>query len=90
MILALFVVCGIFSQAQEKWKLRKDKNAIKVFSKITDQSDFEAFKAKMLVEGSIQDFVAVLKGIESLPDWAHNVKYADLLEISGDTLQMGC
>jgi hypothetical protein len=88
LILALFVVCGIFSHAQKKWKLRKDKNDIKVFSKITDQSDFEAFKAKMLVDGSIQDFVAVLKDIESLPDWAHNVKYANLLERSGDTLQI--
>ena len=88
LILAPFVVGGILSQAQERWELRKDKNGIKVFSSITEQSDFKAFKAKMLADGSIQNFVAVLKDIESLPDWAYNVKYADLLERSGDTLQI--
>lgn len=88
LIVALFVVWGILSHAQERWELRKDKNGIKVFSSTTEQSDFEAFKAKMLLDGSIQSFVAVLKDIESLPDWAYNVKYADLLEKSGDTLQV--
>lgn len=88
LIMALVVLCSIISYAQEGWELRKDKNGIKVFSGVSEQSDFEVFKATMILDESIHTFVAVIRDIASLPDWAYNVKHANLLKSSGDSLQV--
>jgi hypothetical protein len=76
----------VFGQDDGKWKLKKNKNGIEIFTTQSDTSAFMAFKARMTIQGSVGAFVAVLQDLEHMPDWGYNIEYARLLEKSGDTL----
>jgi len=76
------------SQVGGSWKLKKNKNGIEIFTTETDTSAFMAFKARMIIQGSVGAFVAVLQDLDRMPDWGYNIEYARLLEKSGDTLQI--
>lgn len=76
----------VFGQDDGKWKLKKNKNGIEIFTTQSDTSAFMAFKARMTIQGSVGAFVAVLQDLEHMPDWGYNIEYAWLLEKSGDTL----
>jgi hypothetical protein len=72
---------------QEGWKLQKDKDGIKVYTRDSDKSAFDEFRATMQLNQSIHSFVAVMRDVESLQKWAYNVKNARPLMILGDSLQ---
>jgi hypothetical protein len=76
----------VFGQDDGKWKLKKNKNGIEIFTTQSDTSAFMAFKARMTIQGSVGAFVAVLQDLDHMPDWGYNIEYARLLEKSGDTL----
>ncbi len=88
----LFVLLIIFNSAityaQDLWKLESDKDGIKVYSKSIDGTAFKSFKAHMSIKGSIHTFVAILQDIENMPEWGYSVKSTELLESTGDTLQI--
>ena len=86
LILLLFQSFFLFSQ--EDWKLSKEKNGIKVYSRIEDDNKFKAFNATVIVETSVQNFVATLQDIDLFPKWGHNIESANLLKREGDTLQI--
>lgn len=90
-ILHCFVLCigfNISGQEERDWKLRKQKNGIEVFSKDSDGSAFESFRAKTTLSCSIETFVAALQDLEAMPEWAYSVSYVKVLEEKGDTLQI--
>jgi hypothetical protein len=72
---------------QEEWTLQKDKDGIKVYTRDSDKSAFDEFRATMQLNQSIHSFVAVMRDAESLPDWAYSVKNARTLKMMGDSLQ---
>ncbi len=87
----LFVIllAGIeYLSAQQNTELKKDKNGIKVFSREIEDSDFDSFTANMVVDGTVNTFVAVIKDMEIFPDWGYNIVSVEILETSGDTLQI--
>jgi hypothetical protein len=86
-LLLLFITSELIS-AQESWKLERDKDGIKIYSGIVEGSDFKSFKAQMLLKGSIHSFVALLQDIENMTEWGYNLKSAELLKKSGDTIQI--
>jgi hypothetical protein len=73
--------------AQEGWKLQKDNDGIKVMTRASDESPFDEFRATMQLNQPIHALVAVLQDIESMPEWAYNVKSASILKESADTVQ---
>ena len=72
---------------QEDWKLERDKDGIKVYTRDSDKSAFDEFRATMQLNQSIHSFVAVMRDVESLHEWAYNVKNARPLKMMGDSLQ---
>lgn len=85
---SLIKVNTVFSQNEDAWVLTKTKNGIEIFTLKTEASALKSFKARMIVPGKVEDFVAVLHDVEAMPDWGYNIKYASLLERSGDTVQI--
>jgi len=87
----IIVIAGIaFSFSgigQDGWKLEKDKDGIKVYTRDTDKSAFDEFRATIQLNQSIHSFVAVMRDVESLHEWAYNVKNAKPLKMMGDSLQ---
>ena len=88
LLFTIILTCVISSHAQENWELKKDKNGIKVYTNEIEGSDFETFRAEVQLDASIHAFVALLFDLDGMPEWAYSVKYANLLERSGDTLQI--
>jgi hypothetical protein len=90
LILFLFIYSfmGNSILAQEEWKLVKNKNGIKVYTKHTKESNFETFRAQMRVKADVHAFVALLFDIEDFHMWGDGVKSAELLERKGDSLQI--
>ncbi len=86
MLFIFFQSVSLFSQ--EDWKLIKESEDIKVFTKNENNYKLDTFKANVTVNASISNFVSVLKSIPIFPKWGHNIKSANLLEKSGDTLQI--
>ncbi len=87
-LILFFAIAFLLSgMGQNGWKLERDKDGIKVYTRATDQSPFDEFRATIKLNQSIHSFVAVMRDAESLPDWAYNVKNARTLKIMGDSLQ---
>lgn len=86
LVFILFQSGFLFSQ--EDWKLIKETDEIKVFTKNENNYKLDTFKATVTVNASISNFVSVLHNMKIFPKWGHNIKSANLLEKSGDTLQI--
>ncbi len=86
LVLILFQSGFLFSQ--EDWKLIKESDDIEVFTKNENNYKLDTFKATVTINTSVSNFVSVLNTIPIFPSWGHNIKNANLLERSGDTLQI--
>lgn len=64
---------------QEQWKLVKDKNGIKVFTRTNTIMSFKEFKAVMEIRASVDEFLSVLYDVGSLTKWGYNLTEAKLL-----------
>ncbi|MEL4456321.1 hypothetical protein [Lutimonas vermicola] len=64
---------------QEQWKLVKDKNGIKVFTRTNTIMSFKEFKAVMEIRASVDEFLSVLYDVGSLTKWGYNLTEAKLI-----------
>jgi len=81
------IVLSFSGIGQKGWKLEKDKDGITVYTRDSDKSTFDEFRATMQLNQSIHSFVAVMRDVESLHEWAYNVKNAKPLMLLGESLQ---
>ena len=81
--LLLICVCCILSFeafSQTEWKLDKNKDGIKVYTRIKENSDFKAFKATMTVGASTDEILKILKETVRYTKWYGYTKTATLLK----------
>lgn len=83
-----FVLWTSIVYSQETWELKHDKHGIVVFSRSSDFSEFDEFRATTEIHYSVHSFISVLKDISRIPDWMHSVKSSRLLEKAGDSIQV--
>lgn len=86
--LMVLVFCTSVLQGQEAWELKQDKNGIAIYSRSSDFSAFNEFRATTKINSSVHAFVSVLKDIDRIPDWMHSVKSSRFLEKTGDSIQI--
>jgi hypothetical protein len=87
-VIVLLIIRSTMAHAQEGWKLERDKEGIKVYSKSFEGSNFKSFKTQMAMKGSVQTFVALLQDIDNMQEWGYSLKSTELLKRSGDTIQI--
>lgn len=78
--LLLVLLFALNLQAQEPWKLVKDKDGIQVYTRSNGEMAFKEFKAVTTMTGSPEQFLSVLYDVEALPEWGHNVIHASMVE----------
>lgn len=78
----------IQSTAQEDWELRQDKDGIAIYSRSSDFSSFDEFRAVTQIDQSVHAFVALLRDIDRIPQWMHSVTKSRLLDRQGDSIQI--
>jgi len=82
-ILSLFLCTSLF--AQKDWKLKKDKNNIKIYVKSSKSSSLKLFKAEMTVESSIDEVLNVILDGDKLKDWNYKALDSKLLSKTSDS-----
>jgi len=79
-LVLLMLASTIFVSAQDDWKLSKDNNGIKVYSKKTEDAKFKSVKVVCDVEGTVDKLVAILKNIENNKNWVYNTKRSYIIK----------
>jgi len=81
-ILALLLTFRV--SAQEDWDLVREETGIKVYTKTESGSKYKAFKSEMEVSCTIDNFVEVLKNMDTVNNWVVNCKGVKLLNTEGN------
>lgn len=87
LLLALLLISSV-GVAQDDWEFIRDKEGIKVYTRLNEGRSFKEFKSTMVINAELTSFLAVLQDVEALGDWGHNVKKVNLIRRSSDTLQV--
>jgi len=66
--------------SQSPWKLDKNKDGIKVYTRIEENSDFKSFKAVMTVDATTNEILKTLKNTSNYTKWYGYTKTATLLK----------
>jgi len=65
---------------QNKWKLSKDKDGIKVFQAENPKSKFKSIRVECTLPGTFEKLIAAVTDIEHLKDWVYNTKSSYLIK----------
>jgi len=68
------------AQCQEDWKLKKDKNGIKVYSRKTPNFKFDELKVDCIFEGKISQLAAVILDVNNQYQWVYKTAKSELLK----------
>jgi START domain len=72
--------------AQEDWKLKTDKEGIKIYTKPYANSKIKALKVLCTLEATVSQMAAVLLDIKSQDEWFYRTKSTVLLQVSTSEL----
>jgi START domain len=79
----LIIVCLIFlpaAKCQDNWKLKKDKNGIKVYSRKTKAYKFDELKVECVFESRLSQLAAVILDAEHQYQWAYKTAKSEVLK----------
>ena len=80
-IVILFLFCAVTQlSAQTDWKLRTEKDGIKIFSSEVGYSKVKAIKVECNIKASATQLVAALLDIKNSPKWIYHTKSASLVK----------
>ena len=82
--IVFMLLLGLGVHGQESWKMVKEKEDIKIYTRVNTIMSFKEFKATMEVEGKIEDFLSVLYDVDGLVDWGYNLNESRLLDRPDD------
>lgn len=83
-ILFILFVTNAFSQ---EWKLRKEEDGIKVYTRLPPGADIDEVMATVRIKTNLSSFVALLKDVSGYVEWAYNCVESKLLKVENDTTQ---
>jgi len=72
MSLILMFLSIILLGQEEEWSLAKDKNGIKVYTRMEEGSDFKEYRGECLVKVDFKKIKAILLDLEDYPSWVND------------------
>lgn len=82
--LIVCIVCSsitsILAQTVSPWKLKKDKNGLKVYTRDNSASPIKELKMNFSVKASMSAIVLLLQDIEAIPKWVYKCPEAYTLK----------
>ncbi len=85
-VLALVCILSFLAaQGQGNWKLKKEGNGIKVFSRETTSFKFDELKVECEVDGTLSQLAALLWDINEQESWVYKTKKSELLKAVSPT-----
>ncbi|MCG8673008.1 MAG: START domain-containing protein [Pseudomonadales bacterium] len=64
----------------ESWRLEKHKKGIKVFTQPYPTSHYKAYRAEMIINGSMDPFLTVFEDVAGYKDWMHTTIKSELVD----------
>ncbi len=85
MIKHIFIILSIITflspkSPDNKWKLVKDKNGIKVYTYIPENSDLKEIRMESYTEAELSQAAAVLMDVESYSEWIYKCSHAKIVK----------
>ena len=78
--IGLLTVLSLQTSAQHEWKLNTNKDGIKVFTSLPENSPFKAVKTVGNVEATMSQLAMVLMDVSNTEDWVYGAKNPKLLK----------
>ncbi|MDB5231291.1 MAG: lipid-binding domain protein [Chitinophagaceae bacterium] len=79
-MVSLVLLIPVMSYEQTDWLLKKEKDGIKIFSRLSDQSKFNELKVEFTTKGSLSQLSSIILDVEKNTDWVYNTKSAMLIK----------
>jgi hypothetical protein len=76
----LLLAAGFPATAQKSWELKKDKEGIRVYSRTSEHSRFNAIKVETILPARLGALTALLLDIDHYPQWSFNSQQAYVLK----------
>ncbi len=77
-----------FPSFSQEWKLAKDEDGIKVYTRLPEGAKLDEVRATVRVKASLSAFTALLKDVPGYTEWAYNCVESKLIELYHDTAQI--
>jgi hypothetical protein len=81
--LTFIAICSIapyYLKAQTSWVLKKDKDAIRIYTRDTDKSEFKSVKVTCTIPGTLSQLTALLLDVSAHKNWVYNTKTSYLVK----------
>jgi hypothetical protein len=72
--------------AQDNWELEKDEEGILIYTRHIEGSGFKEYRAAAEMEGTLEDFMAIMRNVDDYPEVFSNVESARLLRSTDTSL----
>lgn len=69
MALSLWLFLTSKAHSQVSWEIDKDKDGVKIYTKLEKDSDFKSFKAVVLLNASSTEIIKILKNADRYSEW---------------------
>ncbi|MCI5058750.1 MAG: START domain-containing protein [Flavobacteriales bacterium] len=79
-IISVLILIYSFTSVAQDWELEKDKEGIKVYTRLEPGNDLKSFKGVAYTNASISDIYQILLDAGNVKDWAFSIIESELLE----------
>jgi hypothetical protein len=78
----IFLSCALpfFADGQVAWNLKKDKDAIRIYTRDTENSSFKSVKVTCTIPGTLSQLTALLLDAGAHERWVYNTKASYLVK----------
>lgn len=87
-IFSFFILLFSFLSFAQEWKLKKEEDGIKIYTRLPVGSDIEEVRSTVRIKSSLTAFATLLKDVDGYVEWAYNCVEAKLIEAINDTAQI--
>src|SRR5215212_4791370 len=78
--IAIYFVAPVSIKAQTPWVLKKDKDAIRIYTRDTKDSEFKSVKVTCTIPGTLSQLTALLLDVSAHKSWVYNTKASYLVK----------
>jgi START domain len=82
-LVSVLFFSGATLSAQNNWVLKKDKDGIKISTRPSSHSKFNAIKVEMDLPGNIYQLVGILTDIPKYTEWCYSIKQSVVVKKPG-------
>lgn len=76
---------NFYSKTDENWKLVKNKDGIKAYTRETEGSDVRQVKVKTNIKSTLSAIVSIIKDVNSHKNWIYSCKKAKIIKQVNNT-----